>query len=64
MEAVYPSNRNVFLNEFSIPVLETDFLCIWNNILVIRDSFSVCRNREIQFLKNNLISAGGNWFCG
>ena len=42
--------------------MEADILSSWNNILW--DFCSVCGNREIQFLKKNLIPAGGNWFSG
>ena len=42
--------------------METDFLSSWNKILLFRDFCSVCGNRELQFLKYNLIPASGNWF--
>ena len=59
MVAAFSSNRNLLSNEFSM-LVETDFLSSSNNIILFRDFCSVCGNREIQFLKNNLIPASGN----
>ena len=43
-------------------LVETGFLSIWNIIPLFRDFFTVCGKWEIQFLKNNLVSADANWF--
>ena len=69
MEAVFPSNSNLFLNESSIPTSGNQeyypAFCLVETILFHLDIFVlVCGKREIQFLKNNLIPARSNWFYG
>ena len=54
MEAVFPSNRNVFLNKFSIPLMEIEFLSIWNNIFLFRDFFLFVETGRSNFWKITL----------
>ena len=46
-------------------LVETDFISTWNSILLFGDFSPLVETiEEIQFLKNKLISANGNWFSG
>ena len=46
-------------------LLETDFLSTWNSSRLFEDFYLIVETTgEIQFLKNDLIPASGNWFSG
>ena len=46
-------------------LMETDFLSTWINTPLLGDLFLLVDTiGEIQFLKDNLMSASGNWFSG
>ena len=62
MEAVFPSNRNVFLNEFSIPASKNCLSFYFKQYSFIQILFSANENCKIQFLKNNFIPVVENVF--
>ena len=62
MEAVFPSNRNVFLNEFSIPASKNWLSFYFKQYSFIQRLFSANENCKIQFLKNNFIPVVENVF--